>query len=65
MIRFIPEAEALYSEKMINILAAAWDTDGNLAGVRSLYSDFYSRMDITVYSIGPAIDRVELYLEAY
>lgn len=52
-------------DKQINILAAAYDTDGSLAGVRSLFSDFYPRMDITVYTNNHKIGRIELKMEAY
>lgn len=64
-ITFSAEGAAALSGKKINVLAAALDESGKLAGVRSLYSDFYPRLDITVYSAGPAIAAVMLYLEAY
>lgn len=64
-ISFSGEGAAALSGKKINVLAAALDENGQLAGVRSLYSDFYPRLDITVYSAGPAITAVQLYMEAY
>ena len=64
-ITFTTEGAAALSGKKINVLAAGLDKDRQLAGVRSLYSDFYPRLDITVYSAGPAITSVMLYLEAY
>ncbi len=64
-IRFHPAAAAVYAEKKINVLAAAYAADGSLAGVRSLYTDFYPEIGITVYSVGPAIDSAELIMEAY
>lgn len=62
---FSREGAASLSGKKINVLAAALDGHGQLAGVRSLYSDHYPRLDITVYSAGPAIASVVLYMEAY
>ena len=62
---FNADGAAACREKKINMLAAARDKDGRLVGIRSLYSDFYSRLDITVYSIGPCIETVDLYVEAY
>ena len=64
-ITFTGEGSAAFSGKKINVLAGGLDENGQLAGVRSLYSDFYPRLDITVYSIGPAIASTILYLEAY
>ncbi len=65
VIAFNSEGNEAYRQKKINVLAAAYAADGQLVGVRSLYSDYYSRLDITVYSTGPAIDSVKLFLEAY
>ena len=56
---------SISQDKQINILAAAYDTDGSLASVRSLFSDFYPRMDITVYTNNHKIGRIELKMEAY
>lgn len=64
-ITFSGEGITSLSGKKINVLAAGLDGEGHLAGVRSLYSDFYPRLDITVYSVGPAITSVMLYMEAY
>lgn len=64
-IEFTAEGIAAYSGKKINVLAAAYDAENNLIGVRSLYTDFYPRLDITVYSNGRPIGSVELRLEAY
>ena len=64
-VTFSPEGVAALSGKKINVLAAALDENGQLAGVRSLYSDFFPRLDITVYTAGPAIASVLLYMEAY
>ncbi len=64
-IEFTAEGTAAYSGKKINVLAAAYDGENNLIGVRSLYTDFYPRLDITVYSNGRPIESIELRLEAY
>ncbi len=64
-IRFDSEGIAAYQNKKINVLSAAFDADGKLVGVRSLYSDFYPGMDITVYSAGEPIRTVEIRIEAY
>ena len=65
VIVFNSSGSEAYQNKKINVLAAAYSADGRLAGVRSLYSDYYARLDVTVYSAGPAIDSVKLILEAY
>ncbi len=65
VIVFNSEGSEAYQKKKINVLAAAYSADGQLVGVRSLYSDYYPRLDITVYSAGPAIDSVKLFVEAY
>lgn len=64
-IRFNEPGSAVYHEKHINILAAAYDEEGSLVGVRSLYTDYYPRLDITVYANNHRIKSVELRLEAY
>ena len=62
---FNADGTAAQEGRKINILAAAYDSEGSPVGVRSLYSDFYPRLDITVYSAGPAIDHVKIFMEAY
>ena len=64
-IEFTAEGIAAYSGRKINVLAAAYDGENDLIGVRSLYSDFYPRLDITVYSNNHPIESIELRLEAY
>ena len=64
-IRFNEADESMWQDKHINVLAAAYDAAGELLGVRSLYSDFYSRLDITVYSNNRRIDHVDIRMEAY
>ena len=64
-IRFNDAGYTNLQDKQINILAAAYDAEGSLAGTRSLFSDFYPRMDITLYTNNHNIDRIELKLEAY
>ena len=64
-IEFSPEAAETYREKKINVLAAAYDDSGTLVAVRSLYTAFYPRLDITLYSNNRTIDSIELRLEAY
>lgn len=64
-IEFTDEAIRSYDSRQINVLAAAYDSEGILCGVRSLYSSFYPRLDITVYSAYRGIKTVELLLEAY
>ncbi len=65
VIVFNSEGIETFQGKKVNVLAAAYDAEGKLIGVRSLYSDFYSRLDITVYSTGSAIAAVKLFPEAY
>ena len=62
---FDPQSVSTYQGKSINILSAAYGRDGKLIGVRSLYSDFYPRLDITVYSTGEPIETVVIRMEAY
>lgn len=64
-VRFTPDAVGVYREKKINVLAAAYAADGSLVGVRSLYSDLVPVIDLTVYSTGPSVSSVRLWLEAY
>ena len=64
-VRFNAEAVSIYGEKKLNVLAAAYAADGSLTGVRSLYSDFYPLIGITVYSAGSPIGSVDLFMEAY
>ena len=64
-VEFTSEGIAAYSEKKINVLSAAYDAENNLIGVRSLYTDFYPRLDITVYSAGPAVGTVRIFMEVY
>lgn len=54
-----------YQDRQVNVLAAAYDADGNLIGVRSLYSDFYPRLDITVYANAQKIASLKVWLEVY
>lgn len=54
-----------FRNKKINVFAAAYNTEGKLIGVRSLYSDFFQRLDITVYSDGGPIASVDIRVEAY
>lgn len=65
VIHFKENSYELLRDKRINILAAAYDADNILAGVRSLFSDFYPRVDITLYTNNHKISRIELRLEAY
>jgi len=46
------------------VLAIAYDTDGNILGVRKWKSDTLTDFDITVYSLGGVIDHVEVLVEA-
>lgn len=62
---FFPENLQAFQGKTVNLLAAAYDESGNLTGVRSLYSDFYPRLDITVYSASGKIADVKLTAEVY
>lgn len=64
-IEFNTEGIAAYKGKKINVLSAAYDAESNLIGVRSLYTDFYPRLDITTYSNNQSIGFIELRLEAY
>ena len=64
-IEFNTEGIAAYNEKKINVLSAAYNAEGNLVGVRSLYTDFYPRLDITTYTNNQSIEFIELRLEAY
>ena len=64
-ILFNEESASALRGRKINVLAAAYDAGGVLAGVRSLYSDFYPRLDITVYSAGPAVGTVRIFMEVY
>lgn len=64
-IEFTSEGIAAYSEKKINVLSAAYDAENNLIGVRSLYTDFYPRLDITAYTNNQSIEFIDLRLEAY
>lgn len=64
-IDFSKEALSAYHGKMINVLAAAYDGENHLLGVRSLYSDFYPELQLTVYTNDRNIDHVELRMEAY
>lgn len=62
---FFPECLQAFQGKTVNLLAAAYDESGNLTGVRSLYSEFYPRLDITVYSVSGKIADVKLTAEVY
>ena len=62
---FTQEGIAVYQKKQINVLAAAYDRNGDLAAARSLFTDFYPHLEITVYSNNRQIETVELRLEAY
>ena len=64
-IEFTTESIAVYQGKSINILAAAYDSSGKLTGIRSLYSDFFPRLDITVYAAAGKITNVKVFAEAY
>ena len=64
-VEFTSEGIAAYSEKKINVLASAYDAEKNLIGVRSLYTDFYPRLDITTFTNNQPIEFIELRLEAY
>ena len=55
----------LYQGKNVNVLAAAYDNNGQLTGLRSLYSDFYSRLDVTAYAVYGKITDVKLFMEVY
>ncbi len=54
-----------YQDRQVNVLAAAYDADGNLVGIRSLYSDFYARLDITVYANARSIAALKTWVEVY
>ena len=64
-ILFNEDSRSDLNNKQINLLAAAYDTDGTLIGVRSLFSDFYPRLDITLFTNNHKINSIELRLEAY
>lgn len=64
-LRFSAEALSSYEKKQINILAASYSADGVLNGVRSMYSDFYPVIELSVYSSGSGTDSVRVWLEAY
>ena len=54
-----------YETKKINILAASYSAEGALNGVRSMYSDIYPVIELTVYSSGSDVDSVRVWVEAY
>ena len=64
-LRFSAEALSSYETKKINILAASYSAEGALNGVRSLYSDIYPVIELTVYSSGSDVDSVRVWVEAY
>ena len=64
-LRFSEEALSSYGMKQINILAASYSAEGVLNGIRSMYSDIYPVIELTVYSSGSEIDSVRIWLEAY
>ena len=65
VIVFNGDAQEEYQDRKVNVLAAAYDADGNLVGVRSLYSNFYARLDITVYANARSIAALKTWLEVY
>ncbi len=65
VIVFNSEAMSEYEGRQVNVLAAGYDADGNLVGVRSLYSDFYARLDITAYANARRIVSLKTWLEVY
>lgn len=54
-----------YSGRMINVLASAYDAEGQLTGIRSLYTEFRPQIEITVYSNNIPIESVSILMEAY
>ena len=64
-ILFTEASVSTLTGKKINVLASAYNTNGQLVGVRSLYSDFYPQLHLTVYSIGPSITKIDVRIEAY
>lgn len=64
-IRFTKPDDSNLQNRHINVLAAAYDSDGTLVGVRSLYSDFYPQLNIITYTNNRKIDRIDLKLELY
>lgn len=53
------------SGKHINILAAAYDEENGLVGVRSLYTELSDHLRIATYTGSHRISRIVLRLEAY
>lgn len=64
-IEFNAEGTSAYQGKQINVLASACDRDGNLIGVRSLFTDFYPSLQLTVYSDNREMESVDIRMEAY
>ena len=64
-IRFSAEAARSYKDKQINVLVSAYDGEGHPVGIRSLYTDWYSRLDVTVYAQKGPIAAAEVRMEAY
>lgn len=64
-IEFNADIIPVYQGKSVNVLAAAYDNNGQLTGVRSLYSDFYPRLDVTTYAVRGKITDVKLFAEVY
>lgn len=64
-LRFSADALTALREKKINVLSAAYAADGSLIGIRSLYTDLFPEVSLTIYSVGPVIDSVSVWLEAY
>jgi len=58
----IPEGTPIPSQVWVMILA--FDTDGNIIGVRKWESSGGTQFDLTVYSLGGIIDHVEVITEA-
>lgn len=62
---FNSQAGSAYTGKQVNILAAAYNSEGKLIGVRSLFGDFQMSLDLDVYAIGGLVSSAKTWVETY
>lgn len=62
---FTPESAAKYAGKTINILAAIYDAEEQILGIRSVYGDFSPEFEITVYKSSGVLDHSKVWIEIY
>lgn len=62
---FNPESAARYAGKTINILAAIYDAEEQVLGLRSVYGDFSPSFEVTVYKSSGALDHSKVWVEIY